>query len=106
MIALQNASLLEVLAGLLKFTYLLNLFGVPTAAVDADLPVKPARMRHASLPEVLETRHLAVDKIAAKVDNDVIAEVHKVKSGKKGKKNKCGNVYYVNGKEEKVVCAE
>ena len=120
MLALENASLLEVLAGLLKCTYLLNLFGVPTAAVDADAPVNPAPEAvqgvapeggetsgsPKNMEEVLESRHLAVDKIAAtsdhvdavveevaKVDND-LAEVNKVKEeksgkdGKKGKKNK------------------
>jgi len=119
-LALENASLLEVLAGLLKCTYLLNLFGVPTAAVDADAPVNPAPEAvqgvapeggetsgsPKNMEEVLESRHLAVDKIAAtsdhvdavveevaKVDND-LAEVNKVqevksgKDGKKGKKNK------------------
>jgi len=113
-LALENASLLEVLAGLLNCTYLLNLFGVPTAAVDADLPVKPvpesstpvkgedSGSTDTSMEEVLESRHLALDKIAAstadqadageelaKVDNSAIAEVHKeVKSGKDGKKGK------------------
>jgi len=119
-LALENASLLEVLAGLLKCTYLLNLFGVPTAAVDADAPVNPAPEAvqgvapeggetsgsPKNMEEVLESRHLAVDKIAAtsdhvdavveevaKVDND-LAEMNKVqevksgKDGKKGKKNK------------------
>merc|ERR1712037_686295 len=113
-LALENASLLEVLAGLLNCSYLLNLFGVPTAAVDADLPVKPvpesstpvkgddSGSTDTSMEEVLESRHLALDKIAAsttdqadtgeelaKVDNSAIAEVHKeVKSGKDGKKGK------------------
>merc|ERR1711970_39251 len=113
-LALENASLLEVLAGLLNCKYLLNLFGVPTAAVDADLPVKPvpesstpvkgddSGSTDTSMEEVLESRHLALDKIAAstadqadtgeelaKVDNSAIAEVHKeVKSGKDGKKGK------------------
>jgi len=131
-LALENASLLEALAGLLNCTYLLNLFGVPTAAVDADEPVKPAPETVApvegyfrstkNMEEVLESRHLAVDRIAAtpvdrienveeltKVDNEKVAEVPKMKSGKdgkKGKKNKCGNIVYVIGKEEKVVCAE
>merc|ERR1711970_1413084 len=97
-LALENASLLEVLA----------------AAVDADLPVKPvpesstpvkgddSGSTDTSMEEVLESRHLALDKIAAstadqadtgeelaKVDNSAIAEVHKeVKSGKDGKKGK------------------
>jgi len=119
-LALENASLLEVLAGLLKCTYLLNLFGVPTAAVDADAPVKPApdavqgvapeegenSGSPKNMEEVLESRHLAVDKIAATSDhvdavveevakvNDDLADVNKVqevksgKDGKKGKKNK------------------
>ena len=128
MLALENASLLEVLAGLLKCSYLLNLFGVPIAAVDAGEPVKPAPEEGGyfrstkNMEEVLESRHLAVDRIAAtpvdrienveeltKVDNEKVAEVPKMKSGKdgkKGKKNKCGNIVYVIGKEEKVVCAE
>ena len=132
MLALENASLLEALAGLLNCTYLLNLFGVPTAAVDADEPVKPAFeavtpeegyfRSTKNMEEVLESRHLAVDRIAAtpvdrienveeltKVDNEKVAEVPKMKSGKdgkKGKKNKCGNIVYIIGKEEKVVCAE
>merc|ERR1719309_427088 len=75
-LALENASLLEALAGLLNCTYLLNLFGVPTAAVDADEPVKPAFeavtpeeggyfRSTKNMEEVLESRHLAVDRIAA-----------------------------------------
>merc|ERR1719209_2652285 len=135
-LALENASsLLEVLAGLLNCTYLLNLFGVPTAAVgvkpapEVVTPVEGSFSRSTNnIEEVLRSRHLSVDKISAIpvdqienmeelikvdagaiVDAGVIVEVPKVKSGKegkKGKKNKCGNVYYVNGKEEKVVCAE
>ena len=114
MLALENASLLEVLAGLLNCTYLLKLFGVSTAAVDADLPVKtvpeavtPVEREDSGSPsenmeELLESRHLALDQIAAtpadqvdtaeefaKVDNNAIAEVHQeVKSGKDGKKGK------------------
>jgi len=110
-LALENASLLEVLAGLLKCSYLLNLFGVPTAAVDADVPVKPVpEAVQAVAPvegdcknmeEVLESRHLAVDKMAAtpdqvdtveevaKVDDDAeVNKVQEVKSGKEGKKGK------------------
>ena len=118
MLALENASLLEVLAGLLKCTYLLNLFGVPTAAVDADAPVKPApdavqgvvpegenSGSTKNMEEVLESRHLAVDKVAAtsdhvdadavveevaKVDDELVevTKVQDVKSGKEGKKGK------------------
>jgi len=116
-LALENASLLEVLAGLLKCTYLLNLFGVPTAAVDADAAVKPTPDAvqgvapeegvgsTKNMEEVLESRHLAVDNIAAASDHvDAVEEVAKVendlaeaskaqevksgKEGKKGKKNK------------------
>jgi len=110
-LALENASLLEVLAGLLKCSYLLNLFGVPTAAVDADVPVKPVPEAVQdvtpvegdckNMEEVLESRHLAVDKIATtpdqvdtveevvKVDNDTeVNKVQEVKSGKEGKKGK------------------
>merc|ERR1711970_1509853 len=110
-LALENASLLEVLAGLLKCSYLLNLFGVPTAAVDADVPVKPVPEAvqdvtpvegdSKNMEEVLESRHLAVDKIATtpdqvdtveevvKVDNDAeVNKVQEVKSGKEGKKGK------------------
>merc|ERR1712055_992127 len=113
-LALENASLLEVLAGLLNCTYLLKLFGVSTAAVDADLPVKPvpeavtpverddSGSPSENMEELLESRHLALDQIAAtpadqidteeefaKVDNNAIAEVHQeVKSGKDGKKGK------------------
>jgi len=110
-LALENASLLEVLAGLLKCSYLLNLFGVPTAAVDADVPVKPVPEAVQdvtpvegdckNMEEVLESRHLAVDKIATtpdqvdaveevvKVDNDAeVNKVQEVKSGKEGKKGK------------------
>jgi len=116
-LALENASLLEVLAGLLKCTYLLNLFGVPTAAVDADAAVEPTSDAvqgvapeegvgsTKNMEEVLESRHLAVDKIAATSDHvDAVEEVAKVendlaeaskaqevksgKEGKKGKKNK------------------
>merc|ERR1719489_265855 len=110
-LALENASLLEVLAGLLKCSYLLNLFGVPTAAVDADAPVKPVpepvqavapvEGDGKNMEEVLESRHLAVDKIAAtpdqvdtveevvNVDNDAeVSKVQEVKSGKEGKKGK------------------
>jgi len=115
-LALENASLLEVLAGLLKCTYLLNLFGVPTAAVDADAPVKPApdavqgvvpegenSGSTKNMEEVLESRHLAVDKVAAtsdhvdavveevaKVDDELVevTKVQDVKSGKEGKKGK------------------
>jgi len=102
-LALENASLLEVLA----------------AAVDADAPVKPApdavqgvvpegenSGSTKNMEEVLESRHLAVDKVAATSDHvdavveevakvdDELAEVTKVqdvksgKEGKKGKKNK------------------
>merc|ERR1712181_147429 len=91
-LALENASLLEVLA----------------AAVDADAPVKPVpEAVQAVAPlegdcknmeEVLESRHLAVDKMAAtpdqvdtveevvKVDDDAeVNKVQEVKSGKEGK---------------------
>jgi len=129
-LALDNASLLQVLAGLLNCTYLLNLFGIPTAAVGADKPVKPApevlppvegafSRSTTNMEEVLRSRHLSVDKIAAtpvdqienveelvKVNDEAIVKVKSGREGKKGKKNKCGNLYYVNGKEEKVVCAE
>ena len=111
MLALENASLLEVLAGLLKCSYLLNLFGVPTAAVDADVPVKPVpeavqdvtpvEEDCKNMEEVLESRHLAVDEIATtpdqadtveevvKADNDAeVNKVQEVKSGKEGKKGK------------------
>merc|ERR1712106_78889 len=116
-LALEDASLLEVLAGLLKCSYLLNLFGVPTAAVDADAAVEPTPDAvqgvapeegvgsTKNMEEVLESRHLAVDKIAATSDHvDAVEEVAKVendlgeankaqevksgKEGKKGKKNK------------------
>merc|ERR1719234_1603560 len=109
-LALENASLLEVLAGLLKCSYLLNLFAA-AAAVDADAPVEPVpEAVQAVAPvegdcknmeEVLESRHLAVDKMAAtsdqvdtveevaKVDDDAeVNKVQEVKSGKEGKKGK------------------
>merc|ERR1712029_458149 len=101
-LALENASLLEVMG----------------AAVDADAPVKPApdavqgvvpegenSGSTKNMEEVLELRHLAVDKVAATSDHvdavveevakvDEMAEVTKVqdvksgREGKKGKKNK------------------
>ena len=102
--------MLEALAGLLNCTSPLNLFGVPTAAVDADAPVKPVSEAVQdvtpvegdckNMEEVLESRHLAVDKIATtpdqvdaveevvKVDNDAEVKVQEVKSGKEGKKGK------------------
>ena len=87
MLALENASLLEVLAGLLNCTRLLSRFGVQTASVDADTPVKHApvaitpvkyapyiatsedednlRSTSSSIEELLRTRHLSVDQITS-----------------------------------------
>jgi len=97
-LALENASLLEVLAGLLNCTRLLNRFGVPTASVNADTPLKFApvpvlsededdlRITPSSMEELLQSRHKSVEKTSlgqvdlaeefAKMDN-AIAEVKK-----------------------------
>ena len=89
---------MEVLAGLLNCTRLLNRFGVPTASVNADTPLKFApvpvlsededdlRITPSSMEELLQSRHKSVEKTSlgqvdlaeefAKMDN-AIAEVQK-----------------------------
>jgi len=95
-LALENASLLEVLAGLLNCTRLLSRFGAQTASVDADTPVKHApvvvtpvkyapciatsedeedlRSTSSSIEELLRTRHLSVDQIASTSIDQIDAE--------------------------------
>ena len=91
MLALENASLLEVLAGLLNCARLLNLFGVQTASVNAVTPLKFApvpvmsededdlRSISSSIEELLRSRHRSVEQTSLDQFDmaEQLAKVHK-----------------------------